>query len=92
MFDDNPDHEQNRADFLESLIASYAHEFRTPMYNALLFAELLLKGEAGPLNKKQSDWITIIHDNVNRTIKLHDTVVETTFHPRSNPDAEERDE
>ncbi len=70
MPDDNDISKPDRAELLVSQISIYSHEFRTPATKIAVYADLLLKDKAGPLNQKQTEWITIIHKTINQLIEL----------------------
>jgi signal transduction histidine kinase len=51
-------------------ISVVSHELRIPMTSIKGYADLILKGMAGPINDQQENFLTTIHNNVERMSKL----------------------
>ncbi|NMM46509.1 PAS domain S-box protein [Rhodospirillaceae bacterium KN72] len=59
-----------------AFLTSMSHELRTPMNSILGFSDLLRSNHFGVLNKKQSEYVGLIHRSGEHLLKLMDGVLE----------------
>jgi signal transduction histidine kinase len=57
-------------------VSQVSHELRTPLTAIKGFTELLLYGEAGPVNTEQSEFLGIVKSNVDRLVALIDDLLD----------------
>lgn len=70
--------DQESARLRNELIATVNHELRTPLTTVVGFSEILLTGDAGPLNTEQHSMISRVAINGLRLLELIEELVRTT--------------
>jgi signal transduction histidine kinase len=53
-----------------NFLATISHELRTPLTSVIGYAEMLLEGLAGPLNREQRDYVQIIMEKGDQLLQL----------------------
>ena len=57
-------------------VSQVSHELRTPLTAIKGFTEVLLDGEAGPVNSEQTEFLGIVKSNVDRLVALIDDLLD----------------
>jgi signal transduction histidine kinase len=60
------------------LMANLLHDLRTPLVSIRGYTKMILEGRAGPINKTQQEYLSIVTENTNRVIQLLNLVVQIT--------------
>src|SRR5262249_50872021 len=57
-------------------VSQVSHELRTPLTAIKGFTDVLLDGEAGPVNAEQTEFLGIVKSNVDRLVALIDDLLD----------------
>src|ERR1700688_2471658 len=57
-------------------LANMSHELRTPLNGIIGFAEFLIDQKPGPLNPKQSEYLTDVHNSAQHLLQLINDVLD----------------